>query len=199
MKVLLINPAFRKEVSPELERYFLGAGMRFPWSLLKRKNERPRYAMFPFFMAYAAGLLERGNFDVRVIDAVPLNLTEEELENRVKEFAPDVLVLEPNTAMINYSIQLVSRLKDQLNFQAVLTGSHATHFSDSLLKENPQIDLVINGEYEVKLLRLCKVLEEGKDLSLVKGINYRKADKILTTQDDEAIDLNQLPFITKSI
>ncbi len=56
----------------------LGAGMRYPWSLLKRTGDRPRYAMFPLFLAYAAAVLEQDGFDVRVIDGVPLNVREEE-------------------------------------------------------------------------------------------------------------------------
>ena len=59
MRVLLANPAFTRDLGDGLERYMLGAGMRYPWSLLKRTGDRPRYAMFPLFMAYAAALLEQ--------------------------------------------------------------------------------------------------------------------------------------------
>ena len=133
MKVLIGNPVFRRPVGDDLERYMLGSGMRFPWSLLKHKDERPRYAMFPFFLSYTAALLEQDGVDVRVVDAVPLNLTDEEFITRVAECAPDLLVLEPNSAVIDDVLALVSRLARERQMQVVLTGTHASAFAGQLL------------------------------------------------------------------
>src|SRR5205085_9201643 len=98
-RVLLANPAFTRDLDDGLERYMLGAGMRYPWSLLKRTGDRPRYAMLPLFLAYAAALLEQEGFAVRVIDGVPLNVREEEFLARVRESSPDVIFFEPNAAV----------------------------------------------------------------------------------------------------
>lgn len=194
MKVLLINPAFRIEVDSELERYFLGAGMRFPWSLLKKKNERPRYAMFPFFMAYAAGLLESEHFEVGVIDAVPLNLTTEELQNKILDFAPDILVVEPNTAMIDKTLELVKTIKLKQTTKIILAGSHVTHFAHNILINNSEVDYIIKGEYEIKLLELCKALRSGFEISKIKGITYQKESEIVFNGEGIAIDLDELPY-----
>ena len=107
MRVLLANPAFTRDLGDGLERYMLGAGMRYPWSLLKRSCDRPRYAMFPLFLAYAAAVLEQEGFDVRVIDGVPLNLREEELLARIQETSPDVIFFEPNAAVIDDTLRLI--------------------------------------------------------------------------------------------
>ena len=48
--------------------------------------------MFPFFLAYTAAVLEADGVEVRVIDGVPLNLTEDEFAARVAESAPDLLL-----------------------------------------------------------------------------------------------------------
>ncbi|QNL22332.1 radical SAM protein [Hyphobacterium sp. CCMP332] len=194
MKVLLINPAFSKIIDDNLERYFLGAGMRFPWSLLKKKNERPRYAMFPFFMAYSAALLEKEGFDARVIDAVPLNLSENELMEKIEEFSPDVLVFEPNSAMIDKTLILAKRIKSQIDSTIVFTGSHSTHFAKEILIKNEYVDIIVNGEYEMKLKNLCETLKKGEDVSFVKGIWYRDNFEIQFSGEGEAINLSNLPY-----
>ena len=74
MRVFIGNPAFRRSLDDGLERYMLGSGMRFPWSLLKHPEERPRYAIFPIFLAYTAAVLEADGVDVRVVDGLVVQL-----------------------------------------------------------------------------------------------------------------------------
>ena len=176
MKVLIGNPAYRRNIGGGLERYMLGSGMRFPWSLLKHENERPRYAMFPFFLAYAAGLLEQDGFDVAVIDAVPLNLVEKEFEQYVTDVSPEVIVLEPNSAVINDVIRQVSKLHELTNAQIVMVGSHVTAQVQEVYSQCPELDYVVMGEYEMGLLNLLQGLRDGKPVEGLQGISYRDAE-----------------------
>ena len=153
MRVLLANPSFTRDLGDGLERYMLGAGMRYPWSLLKRTDERPRYAMFPLFLAYAAAVLEQEGFAVRVIDGVPINLREEEFLARVQESSPDVIFFEPNAAVIDDTLRLIQNLRKTVPATVVLGGSHATSRAKELLEKYAFIEYVIIGEYERSLLR----------------------------------------------
>ena len=110
MKVLLGNPAFRSPIEGDQEKYMFGAGMRFPWSILKDKNEFPRYAMFPFFLSYAAALLERDGFEVFVLDGAPLNLDDQEFIGHVFDVQPDVIVFAPNTAGFSRTLDLINSI-----------------------------------------------------------------------------------------
>ena len=74
MKVLIANPAVRRQLDNGLERYMMGSGVRFPWSLVKKNDTRPRFAMFPMFLGFTAAILEDEGFEVFVIDGVPLDL-----------------------------------------------------------------------------------------------------------------------------
>src|SRR5207248_5671893 len=134
-------------------RYMLGAGMRYPWSLLKRTCDRPRYAMFPLFLAYAAALLEQDGFAVRVIDGVPINLREEEFLARVRETSPDVIFFEPNAAVIDDTLRLIKTLRETVPATVVLGGSHVTSRAQHLLDTYAVIDYLVIGEYEISLLR----------------------------------------------
>ena len=180
MRVLIGNPAFRRPLQGNLERYMLGSGMRFPWSLAKRPDELPRYAMFPFFLAYTAALLERDGVDVRVIDAVPLNLTEAEFESRVAESAPDLVVLEPNTAVIDDVLSLVARLRRNSPMQVVLVGVHASACAGELLRDHPDVDFVVHGEYDVAVRDLVRALTGVRLLDSVPGVSYRDASGAVT-------------------
>ena len=53
--------------------------------MLKSPDKRPRFSIFPMFLGYAAATLERAGVDVKVIDAVPINLSDAELDRRAVE------------------------------------------------------------------------------------------------------------------
>ena len=196
MRVLLANPAFTRDLGDGLERYMLGAGMRYPWSLLKRTCDRPRYAMFPLFMAYAAAALEQEGFAVRVIDGVPLNLREEEFLARVQESSPDVIFFEPNAAVIDDTLRLVKKLRETVAATVVLGGSHATSTARHLLENYAFVDYVVIGEYEISLLRLMECLRDGRSVDALRGIAYRdQRGKAVLNQRSEAIaPLDDLPI-----
>jgi anaerobic magnesium-protoporphyrin IX monomethyl ester cyclase len=196
MSVLLANPGFRRDLGNGLERYMLGAGMRYPWSLLKRTGDRPRYAMFPLFMAYAAAVLEREGFAVRVIDGVPLNLREEEFLARVQETSPDVVFFEPNAAGIDDTLRLMKKVRETVPATLVLGGTHATATARQLLENHAFVDYVVIGEYEMSLLRLMECLRDGGSAASLRGIAYRdESGKAVLNERSEAIaPLDDLPI-----
>lgn len=194
MKVLIANPAFRRPLTGDMERYMLGSGMRFPWSLAKRPDERPRYAMFPFFLAYTAALLEQDGVDVRVIDAVPLNLTDAEFEERVAESAPDLIVLEPNTAVIDDVLALVTRLRRSQPMSVALVGVHASASGEELMRDNPDVDFIVHGEYDVAVRDLVRALKGLRLINDVPGITYRDGGATVATGPNVPIEsLDELP------
>jgi anaerobic magnesium-protoporphyrin IX monomethyl ester cyclase len=196
MRVLLANPAFTRDLGDGLERYMLGAGMRYPWSLLKRTSERPRYAMFPLFLAYAAALLEQEGFAVSVIDGVPLNLREEEFLARVRDASPDVVFFEPNAAVIDDTLRLIKNLRETVPATMVLGGSHVTSRAHELLEKHSFIDYVVIGEYERSLLRLMEGLRDRASVASLRGIGYRDEQRkaVLNERSEAIAPLDELPI-----
>jgi radical SAM superfamily enzyme YgiQ (UPF0313 family) len=196
MRVLIVNPAFTRDLGDGLERYMLGAGMRFPWSLLKRSDERPRYAMFPLFMAYAAALLERHDFEVRVIDAVPLNVREAQLIERIRESRPDLVLFEPNAAIIDDTLRLLAALRAVTPAKFVLAGTHATATARDLLAHHEVVDYVVLGEYEQAFLQLAEALRDGLPAAALPGVAGRTAEGgLILNARAAAIDpLDALPY-----
>jgi radical SAM superfamily enzyme YgiQ (UPF0313 family) len=173
--VLIANPALRFEMSPGSERYFFGAGCRFPWSLRKGKQEYPRFAMFPFFLGYTAGLLERDNFNVQVIDGVPLNLAGQDFIDKAVAISPDLILFEPATPAINRVSAIAKELKEKTGAKIAFAGSHVTTFPKETLKDYPHVDFAMIGEYEMSVLKLAQCLRDGSSYEKLPGFAFRNA------------------------
>ncbi|HUC84347.1 MAG TPA: radical SAM protein [Candidatus Acidoferrales bacterium] len=195
MNILIANPALRFELEGKDERYFFGAGCRFPWSLRKDKSAYPRFAMFPFFLGYTAGLLERDGFEVKAIDAVPLNLSHDEFIRRAVAVKPEVILFEPATPAINWVGKISAELAEQTGARIVFAGSHVTSFPREILERFPHVDFVLVGEYEMTFLELARALKRGGGWENLRGLAYRnEAGEFQGGERSEEIDpVDQLP------
>lgn len=174
----------------------MGSGIRFPWSLLKQQDSTPRFSMFPMFLGYSAALLEQEGFDVGVIDGVPLNLSNEEFEQRALAFKPDVIVVEPNSAVVDDVLTLLTKVKRHCDTRVVVIGSHVTAEFRSLFKQYPSVDYGVSGEFEVGLVNLLKHLRADESVHAVTGAIYRdEQGSIQSNGIAPAVeDLDELPL-----
>jgi anaerobic magnesium-protoporphyrin IX monomethyl ester cyclase len=195
LTILIANPALRFDLADGGERYFFGAGCRFPWSLRKEKESFPRFAMFPFFLGYTASLLERDGFEVKAIDGVPLNLARADFVQRSVETKPDVILFEPATPAINRISEIAKDLAERTGAKIVFAGSHVTTFPREVLAEHPHVDFVMIGEYEMAFLELARRLRDGQSWEDVRGIAFRdKTGEFCGGQRAPEIDpVDQLP------
>jgi anaerobic magnesium-protoporphyrin IX monomethyl ester cyclase len=152
--------------------------------------------MLPLFLAYAAALLERDGFDVRVLDGVPLNLTADEFCERVTSLRPDLLVFEPCTATFPVTLAVATRLREATGARVILAGTQVTAMPFDVLRLYPQVDYVLVGEYERALLSLAQGLRDGRSDFNPRGVAYRAPDGNLTGgAAAETIEpLDTLPF-----
>lgn len=173
MNILIANPACRRKMENGLERYMMGSGIRFPWSLLKKQGSKPRFSMFPMFLGYAAALLENDGFNVGVVDGVPLNLSDSEYEQRVLAFEPDIIIVEPNSAVVDDVLSQLQRIRQRCNATIVVIGSHVTAEYKSVFKTYSVVDYAIHGEYEFGLLQLIQQIQHKQEPEKVKGVISR--------------------------
>lgn len=201
MRVLLANPAYRVDLGRGWERYFFCAGSRCPWSLVKRADERPRYAMFPFFLAYCAAVLRQDGFAVTALDAVPLNLSTEDFEARVQAARPEVVVLEPATVSSAWVLDLAERIRRATGAWIVLAGAHASACRLELLRLHAAISHVVAGEYEFPCRDLLHSLREGRSPEGLPGVSGRRADGSIYDGGfaQPLRDLGRLPFPARDL
>ena len=192
MKTLLVNLPWRRG-----KLYGIRAGSRWPFMLEPESGKKiPGYMPFPFFLAYAAALLEKNNIDVNLIDSLAEGYSDEEFINKAKEYGPEMIVIETSTPSINTDLEWVEKLKKEIPSALIaLCGTHATVFSEELLKENPGIEYVLRGEYEFMLLELMQSLEKKESPGNIKGITFREGERIIENPDRPLIDdINEFPW-----
>lgn len=194
MKVCLINPLFVEPASTGQERYFVRSGSRWPSSYVRRPGSRPRYVPFPFFMAYAAALLEQEGFSVSVLDAVGANMPVEVMIERIARERPDWVIYETTTPTLNWDLTLARRIKERAGASVGLSGTHVTTFPRETLEREPAVDCVLLYEYEFTLLELLRACSGRGNLEAIPGLAYRKDGGIVVQKDYAPIDpLDRLP------
>jgi radical SAM superfamily enzyme YgiQ (UPF0313 family) len=161
VKVLLANAPTRVPVAGGRELFYVKAGSRWPFSIEKRPAEPCRYVPFPFSLAYLAALLERESIPVDVLDAVALNLPEDEFVARCARAAPKLIVMEATTPTIAHDLALSARLKDATHATIALVGAHTTVFPRETLLSTRSVDWILTGEYEMNALEAIRVEAEG--------------------------------------
>ena len=195
MRVFLGNIPWYNE-----ECYGVRAGSRWPHFQPKIEGQKiPPYMPFPFFLSYAASLLEKEiGLEVLLVDGIAEGISREEFQDRIKGFAPDIIVFETSTPSINYDLNYVKDFKRSYGQECkfVFSGPHSEMFKKEFLKENNDIDFILVGEYELSLKELCLALKDNKDISDVLGIIYRdKQGKVVVNASRPLIEhVDDLPY-----
>lgn len=189
MKILLGNVPWYKNGC-----YGVRAGSRWPHF----EKEGHRYMPFPFFLAYAAALLEKDGLSVSLVDGAAERLSREDFFRRVAEFGPDVLVLEVSTASLKVDLEAAKHFKETRGskIKIVFCGLHIGLSDQSFLAEHDCVDFTLSGEYEQSLLELVRHLQKNESLDSVPGLNYRDAQGVLreNPQGSAIRDFDRLPW-----
>lgn len=140
-KVLLINSPF-----PIEQRY--GKGLSKIASLFT-----------PMGLLYLAGSLEKAGYQVEILDAQLVELSDEKIVEKCRQSNPDLIGMNIFTANFNRAIALAEKLKKELGKPIVLGGPHAT-ISPKDAIENSAVDFAIIGEGDKTIVELCDCLNE---------------------------------------
>ncbi len=94
---------------------------------------------------------------------------------------------------MEYNKEFARRLKQRYPECIVLFGGHNVNPDGSNLNEMPYCDIVIHGEGEEPFKDLLIALHEGKELSEVNNISYRKSEKIISTPRTAPCEIKDYP------
>lgn len=183
MKVLLLNPPFlpkfsRQSRSPSVTR----AGTIY----------------YPILLSYCCGVLDKEGFDVKLIDAPAKGYDRKQTLEMIKDFNPDLTVIETSTPSIYNDVEVAEMIKDNIDTFITLVGTHVSALSEETLKLSKKIDAVARMEYEYTIRDLAYALKYNKDLSSILGLSYRKDNKIYHNTNRPFIEnLDELPFISE--
>jgi radical SAM superfamily enzyme YgiQ (UPF0313 family) len=194
MKLVLLNP-------PNFESFYINRDLMGGLGVNNLVKEKPVERLLSFLkarsirlpmmsLAYSAAVLSK-KFDVAVVDAANLDLTEEDTFRRIEALSPDMLISTTSISMLMKEAAFVSRVKRESGAIVGLTGDAATHLATRVMDEHP-IDFVIKGDEPEGTL---SQLAQSGDYRQLPGIAYRDGEIIADTGDPSRIvDLDALPF-----
>ena len=140
----------------------------------------------PAWVAYLAGSLKAAGYsDVRFIDAMTNDLSEEQVRAQIEQEQPDVIGATAITPSI-YKAERLLQIAKEVHPDAVtvLGGIHATFMYQQVLTEAPWIDVVVRGEGEEIFSELIQAIDEGRwpaDRALIKGIAFNMGAQVVAT------------------
>lgn len=183
MRVLLIRPPARHTVESEVPEAVEAENLSYPPLAL---------------LSLAAFLRDQSHHVCEIMDAQLDHLSNEDMENQIREFAPDVV------GVTCFTVQLVDVMHSIRAARAagvqyvVLGGPHINDFpKESLALEG--VDAVVKGEGQQPLLELLKVWEDGGVAKGIKGVIAHQDDPIPEEDVYFSNDLDTYPIIDRTL
>lgn len=188
-KALVTNPPWPGE------GYGARSSVRWPH---KRKDKKLEY---PIFLAYTVALVKRAGVETAFLDGVCDELGTEAYAAEVARIAPAFIAMECSTPSIDHDLASVRRIKEMRPETFVaLMGSHATYFHRQLLEDNPEVDAVIRGEFEITVRETALALKNETPLSTVAGLTCREGGSIRVNPDRPFdADLDSWPYPDRDV
>lgn len=167
-----------------------------PPALHCNQNRFMRYEA-PLGLAYIAAMLEKHNYDVRIVDCLTLGLGAKQTAEQIQVYQPDLVGIYCLTAnrFDAFSTAKIAK-KVSPNSIVVAGGPHVSGAAEDTLKHIPAIDVVVRGEGEGTILDLLKTVEGRLELGQVSGVSFRNSERKTVHNPDRPLidDLDQLPF-----
>lgn len=161
MKIVLINPPHT------------AIGSRIPGEQLP-----------PLGLLSVGGPLIDAGFSVELIDAEfgPMRLNE--ITQAASNTRPDIVMVgHSGSSSVHVTVvDLCQRLKQALPKTTIVYGGvHPTYHWDEILRECPDIDIIVRGEGEQTALSLVQALNHNQPLETVLGIAFRLNGQVVNT------------------
>ncbi len=153
----------------------------------------------PLGVAYLAAVLRQHGFPVEIIDGARY-ANPAEFEADLQASRPDVLGVSVPSIYYDKAITAARASKRILpEVPIVFGGALPTALPEEVLA-NSEVDVVVFGEGEIKLLNLIRAWHEGTGIDQVKGIYYKSDGTVTKTADEGYIeDLDVIPFPARDL
>ena len=145
---------------------------------------------------YLASVLRKEGYEVSVIDASSLGLSQKELIEKIVALHPKYLGISATTLSISHAASLADEIKKTLNdTKIIIGGPHLTAIPEETMERFSAFDFGVIGEGEETIKELLQTLEHGGDTSDIPGIIFRRTGSVVKTVPRSFIkDLDILPF-----
>jgi len=160
---------------------------RLPESLNRVQGILP-----PLGIAYIAAVLEKAGHEVKILDAIALNLTSQDMRHRIAEEVPDIVGITAMTSSIRGALEAAKLAKDS-GAITVIGGSHLAIYPEETLSYD-FVDYGIIGEGEYPMLELVRAIESGQPIQNIKGLVYKEDSDVRINDAYIVPELDKIPF-----
>lgn len=152
-------------------------------------------------MYYVAAVLKGSRYDVEILNWYNIHKTPQKIIEALVEKKPEVVGLSILNANRWGGIE-IARIAKKINpnVKIIFGGIAPTFLWKHFLTHFSEIDFVVIGEGEYAFLNLVQLIEKGnyEDLENIKGIAFRKGNRVVRTKTAEVIgNLDELPIPAK--
>ncbi len=142
---------------------------------------------FPLGLGYIASVLRNDGHDIQVIDDNALKLTENNIEELIKNSRLEVVGLTGLITQFKQVQRYASIIKKTSNAIVILGGGLASAAPEVVLKKT-DIDIVVIGEGEKTASELFQAIKNGISLENMKGICFKKDGRVFRREQRKPID-----------
>jgi hopanoid biosynthesis associated radical SAM protein HpnJ len=174
VKALFLSP-------PSFDGFDGGAGSRY-----QAKREVTSF-WYPTWLAQPAALVPGS----KLLDCPPHNIGVQECLAEADKY--DHVIIHTSTPSLRNDCKVAEAIKERRPSTLIgFVGAHAAVLPAETLKASPAIDWVGRKEFDFT----CKEVVEGRPLSSITGLSYRKEGKLVHNPERELIqDMDVLPWV----
>ena len=161
---------------------------------LQKYSDLVEYCM-PLGIAYINGAMRQKGFDVDAMNMLFEDNPLEALYNRVREAHIDVLMCGGLTSEYKV-LKKVYETAKKANHEIIIVGGGGGFTSEPILfSEMTGVDYAVIGEGEITNCELASALDNGRDISDIKGLVYKKDGSYIQNAPRDYIkNLDEIPF-----
>jgi radical SAM superfamily enzyme YgiQ (UPF0313 family) len=154
--------------------------------------------MTPISLPSIASVLLKDDFDVVIIDCIAVDMSFDQLRQRLGSEKPSFVLVNVATVSFNTDKQVADICKE-LEIPVAAFGVHVTTTPDETLRKT-SFDFLIRGEPELIALKLARCVRDKGNPGEVLGISFTRKTTIVHNKDAPRQDnLDALPFPARNL
>ena len=136
----------------------------------------------PLGLLYVGGALQKAGFGVALYDAMTRFDTLDQVRATLRRERPDAVFVSCITATVLDGIEVCRVAKEEApGTLTVLGNTHPSFMYEEILREYPEVDVIVRAEGEETSVELMQAWQAGADLSRVSGIAFRRDGRAFAT------------------
>ncbi len=180
---MLIRPPARHTVESEVPEAVEAENLSYPPLAL---------------LSIAQFLLSESDHEVKIVDAQLDDLAYDVLEQKVRDWNPDVVGITAFTVQLVDVHKTIQAAKQAGVARVVVGGPHVNDFPQEC-RDLPGVDAVVKGEGQKPMLDLCNVWAAGEEAKGIPGVMAHPDDPVPENDVYFSNDLDAYPVLDRTL